>query len=590
MDRVFSSLLRGFPVAGLARRARAAALAGLAAALVAAAPALARQSLEIDGELAPEVEEQLSSLVQSAAASANGVTRIPALRRQLLALLRSEGYYGAAVRTGLTAAEPVFYISPGLRFSIGDVRIETTPNDPAAVAVALSAAQLAAGAPLRAQDVITGEARARAALQENGWPDAAVLERHVSVDHDTALGAVTLRLDAGPYSHYGAVQVVDDEWRESFIRRLSPLEQGEMVQLSGLQSYQARLTALDSVGRASVALADTTETVSQERDVIVRLSASPRNALEAGFGLSTSEGGGVGATWIRRNLFGGDETLRLSAKLLTLEQSVETQLSAPHWRRLDQTLTLIAVARNEETDAFEQQEIGAEVDITRRLSPRWSSGVYAGVDLSRLRTNSDPTDIALLFAGVSAVYDRRDSVTDPTAGVRASFQITPALAFGDLNSTYVLGETTLRTYRRLGERFIAAARLRVGGLAGASIEAIPVDERFYAGGGGSVRGYEYQSLSPTDASGQPTGGRSVVEASAELRWRGPGRWGGAVFADTGLASSDVRLKLEEMRVGIGAGVRYHFDFAPIRLDVAVPVDRRADEASFHFYVSLGQAF
>ena len=589
MGRESSRLFSALPVTCRHRHLIAAALGGLAGALIAASPALARQSLEIEGELAPEVEQQLLSLAQSAEPSTDDAPSTRTISRRLLALLRSEGYYGASVGTGRPAAGPVFYIAPGSRFAIGDVQIETAPNSPAAEAVAHSAAELKTGAPLRAEAVITGEARAHAALQENGWPDAAVQERHVSVDHNTALGTVTLRLETGSFSRYGDIGIEEDQWRADFIRRLAQLKRGEIVQLSALQNYQARLTALDGVARASVALADPASPA-EERDVLVALTASPRNVVEAGFGLSTSEGGGVGATWTRRNLFGGDESLRLSAKLLTLEQAIESRLSAPHWRRLDQTLTLIARAGHEETDAFDQQEIGAEIDITRRLSPAWRGSVQLGFDISRLRTNGEEADTVLLFTGVSAVYDRRDSATDPTEGARAAFQINPALAFGDIQSGYVLGETSLRAYRRLGDRVVAAGRVRVGGLVGASVDAVPADERFYAGGGGSVRGFEYQSLSPTDADGRPTGGRSVVEASVELRWRGPGRWGAAVFADAGLASSDVRLDLSELRVGVGAGLRYHFAFAPLRLDIAAPVDRRGDEASLHVYVGLGQAF
>lgn len=590
MDRVLALLVADKRIRRLNRKAAAAIMAGLIAVLIAGPAAHARQTLQIDGELAQEVEDQLDEVLRSAQPlNAEAASLAPAATRRVLALLRSEGYYGASVQAAQREAGPIIYIRPGLRFGIEAIEAKTRPSNAEADAVALAATGLEPGAPLRAETVIAAEARALAALQEEGWPDAALLERQVVVDHNTAQGRVRLNFEAGAFSRYGDIRLADPDWREAFIRRLAPVEQGEVVQLSALRRYQARLTALDGVARASVALADP-EASSEARDIRVELEASARNIVEAGFGLSTSEGGGVGATWTRRNLFGGDETLQLSAKLLTLEQSIESRLSAPHWRRLDQTLTLIALAGNEETDAFDRQGIEAEIDITRRLSPVWRGGVQLGLDISQLSTNGEETDTVLLFTGVTAVYDRRDSATDPTAGVRAAFQITPALALGDLQSGYVLGETTLQTYRRLGDRAVAAGRVRVGGLVGASVDAVPADERFYAGGGGSVRGFEYQSLSPTAADGRPTGGRSVVEASAELRWRGPGRWGAAVFADAGLASSDVRLDLSDLRVGVGAGLRYHFAFAPLRVDIAAPLDRRSDEASLHVYVGLGQAF
>ncbi len=587
MGRLISLLLDNTPRALLRGWAAPAVAAALAAA-AATAPVLARQSLEIDGQLAAPVEQSLLELARGAGSENDGGS-IAATRRQLLVLLRSEGYYGAVVRERWRENEIIYDVSPGLRFGIGDLEVETEPDQPAARALALTAAQLEPGAPLRARAVIAGEARALAALQENGWPDAVILERQVTVDHSSAQGAVTLKFQTGAFSRYGEIQVGAADWRAEFIRRLAPTPPGEPVQLSALRHYQSRLTALDGVARASVRLAEA-EAPLEQRDLLVDITPSARNVLEAGFSVSTSEGGGVDGAWTRRNVFGGDESVTLNAQLSTLEQSIGGALSAPHWRKLDQTLTLLAAARNEETDAFDQQEIEAEIDVTRRLSPAWSGGVQLGLDVSRVRTNGQQEDTVTTSAGVSAVYDNRDSVIEPTRGARAVFQVSPAITVGDIQSGYVISEASLQSYRRLGGRLIAAGRVRLGGLIGAGVDSVPADARFYAGGGGSVRGFEFQSLGPATADGRPSGGRSVIEASAELRWRGEGRWGAALFADAGVASPDATPDLADMRVGVGAGLRYHFDFAPLRLDIAAPLDRRSDEASLHVYLGLGQAF
>jgi len=567
--------------------------AGLVVGALCVSPALARQSIQIDDELPVGLADQLrAELDRSFETAPDGMRPsqiTPAATRALIARLRSEGFYGALVRTAVRENDVLFAVSPGPRFVVGELVVSTSPPSSDAEALAITAANLEAGAPLRAQAVIQGEAQALAALQDNGWPDAVLLERGVAVDHATADGDITLNFQTGPFSRYGAVQVDGEDWRASFIQRLSPASSGEIAQLNTLRSYQDRLAALESVARAQVRLAPPAPG-SDRRDIEASLTPAPRNRLEAGFSLSTSEGSGVGGAWTRRNLLGRDESLRVSAQLATLEQALEVRLSAPHWRRLNQELTLISAVRNEETDAFDQQEAVAEIDVTRRFGAPWSGGIRLGLDASKLTLNGQRTDTTSISTGLSAVFETRDSTTDATSGTRAFFQLGPALTFGDLQSGYVIGETGLRSYRRLSERTVAAGRIRLGGLIGATVNAVPADERFYAGGGGSVRGFEFQSLSPRASDGRPTGGRSVVEASAELRWRGAGRWGAVVFADTGLASSDVALSLSDLRVGLGAGLRYHFDFAPLRLDFAAPLDRRADEASLHVYLGLGQAF
>jgi translocation and assembly module TamA len=103
--------------------------------------------------------------------------------------------------------------------------------------------------------------------------------------------------------------------------------------------------------------------------------------------------------------------------------------------------------------------------------------------------------------------------------------------------------------------------------------AVPPDRRFYAGGGGSVRGYEYPSIYPAerDLLGLTPGGQGLLEGSAEARWRFGERWGAAAFVDGGNAFEDWG-DAADLSYGVGVGVRYDLGFAPLRVDVAVPLD------------------
>jgi len=120
---------------------------------------------------------------------------------------------------------------------------------------------------------------------------------------------------------------------------------------------------------------------------------------------------------------------------------------------------------------------------------------------------------------------------------------------------------------------------------------VPADERFYAGGGGSIRGYSYQSVGPLSG-GDPVGGRSLLELSTELRLRLGERFGFVGFLDGGSAFGAAFPDFdEELLWGTGLGFRYFTAVGPLRLDFAVPLDRRhgIDDA-FQVYISLGQAF
>ena len=106
-----------------------------------------------------------------------------------------------------------------------------------------------------------------------------------------------------------------------------------------------------------------------------------------------------------------------------------------------------------------------------------------------------------------------------------------------------------------------------------------------------MRGYSYQTLGPlTD--GDPDGGLSFNEYSIETRFHWGQNWGSVLFLDGGFAySEEVPGVNEDILWGAGFGIRYYTSFAPIRFDVAVPLDQRQGiDDDFQVYISIGQAF
>ena len=135
--------------------------------------------------------------------------------------------------------------------------------------------------------------------------------------------------------------------------------------------------------------------------------------------------------------------------------------------------------------------------------------------------------------------------------------------------------------------------MRLGVIPGTGLDSIAPSRRFYAGGGGSVRGYGYQEIGPRDTAGGPSGGRSLAEFSLEARVS-TGWMGGALqlvpFLDAGAVSETVTPDLHDIRYGAGLGIRYKTGFGPIRLDVGTPLNRRPGDGRITVSVALGQAF
>jgi translocation and assembly module TamA len=119
---------------------------------------------------------------------------------------------------------------------------------------------------------------------------------------------------------------------------------------------------------------------------------------------------------------------------------------------------------------------------------------------------------------------------------------------------------------------------------------LPPDQRLYAGGSATVRGFAYQSIGPLFPDGNPVGAKSVDAGTIEFRQRIGEDWGGAAFVDAGQASASGAPFNGPVRVGAGIGARYYTALGAVRLDVAVPLTRVHGGDAFEVYIGLGQAF
>jgi len=502
--------------------------------------------------------------------------------------LRSQGYYAARVDGEIASdGRPNLRVNAGSAFHIGDLSVETGERQ--SQLIARTAIAEPVNNILTADWVLAAEASGQAALENAGWPDARALPRDVSIDHARQAGDVTFRYQTGAFARFGGVELESTAWRHEFVERLAEIETGLPAQRTRIDDFSRRLERLESVRRARVTLGEQ-ESGSELRPLIVELDPAPRHAVEATISLSTSEGAGTSLAWSRRNLSGGDETLTLSVELASLVQSLGARLSLPYWRRIDQRLVLNAGVKSEDTDAFQQNEFSAGIDLFRELENDLDLQLGAFVDISRVTDGSGERDINSFRLTSALAFDQRDNPLNPQSGVFAAVILNPGHSFGDTDATYLKTEIRSSAYYPISARLVAAARMRLGTIVGAASTSLAADQRFYAGGGGSARGFEYQSLSPIDATGAPAGGLSVTEFNAELRWRGEGRWGAVAFVDTAFASASRTPEFDELRTGVGLGIRYFLDFAPIRFDIATPLDRRAGEDPIHVYISIGQAF
>jgi len=577
-------------------------------------------------QLKAQVEGVQDQELREAIERAIGVSKTPASTRfearrrareaadDAVAALRTQGYYGYAVEPDVVdpddddGGQPpraVVKVTPGPRFRFLRPGIEWIGEEPVPeVGIAAEQAMaLRRGAPGKAADVLAAEGRIVAALQKRGYADAGPGVRQVVVDHQDRSVQPTFRIIAGELVRVdglslGEIGRTDPDW----IRGLAPWTAGDVYDPEDLAELERRLLdtgVYDSVG-VSLQPGDKAD-ANGRRPVLVTVADRAARTLEISAGYSTSEGAGLDVRRTRYNRFHRADTQTYTLRLAELEQRLEGKVVLPHWGRPQQTLTVVAGVYNEQTDAYDAMGFGVSGDITRRFGK--TSFVTGGLSLDAARSaekeqignivfRAEEKDVYTASALAAFALDRSDDPLDPTRGWRVEARVEPTATLGDVQALYLRVQAQGSYYRSFDEeaKTVLAARAKAGSIWGAVLDEVAAPRRFYAGGGGSVRGYGWQAIGPRLSDNTPQGGVSLAEVSFEVRRKFTERWGAVGFVDAGAVGSDTFPGGEDLGVGVGVGVRYDLGFGPIRADIAVPLDKREGDANFQIYISIGQAF
>jgi translocation and assembly module TamA len=118
-------------------------------------------------------------------------------------------------------------------------------------------------------------------------------------------------------------------------------------------------------------------------------------------------------------------------------------------------------------------------------------------------------------------------------------------------------------YQPISNNIVIAGRARAGSIVGIARDDLPPSRRYYAGGGGSVRGFGYQELGPRSPDGKPVGGRSLNEFAIEARYRF-GNYGIVPFIDAGQVYEGIYPTGQNIRCGHWRAALHQFRPDPRR--------------------------
>ncbi len=462
---------------------------------------------------------------------------------------------------------------------------------------------ISAGQPAIASAVLAGTTRLLTVLQENGYALAKVGEPVATEDDRTHVLDVSASMDVGPRVKIGEIAIKGlHDVHEDFVRRALLIHSGQLYQPSKVEAARQALLTLDVFSGVSVR-ADNHLDPAGRIPLVFDCQERLKHAVAFAGAYSTDLGLSLSASWSDRNLLGGAEQLNLSAAgtelggtaTTALGYNLSAQFIEPMFLERSQNLELDLTGVKQALLAYNQTAETLGGFLRRKLSPEWKASVGVSVTEDRIAQEGVTTTYQLIALPVSATLDTTgltDLLQDPTQGVRASLSVTPTHSFGRAGSTFVIVLGSASTYVDLSDsgRTVVVLRGLVGSVVGAGQFGLPPDERLYAGGSGTIRGYKYQTVGPLFPDRNPEGGLSLDAATIELRQRLFEDFGVAVFADAGQDSPESTPFTGDLRAGAGAGVRYYTPIGAVRLDMAVPMRRVPNGDAFELYVGLGQAF
>lgn len=511
-------------------------------------------------------------------------------------VLRSEGFFRPEVTFAIdvsgSPARVDVSVDTGPLYLLSDYAITYQPEAPDLPA---DIEELGLHIGMRAQSapIVDAQAQLLGDLARLGHPLASVIDRTATVDHEQTLLSVDLRIDPGPRVTFGEVTITGLKSVDArFIRRRIPWQRGMPWDQQQIDALRDTLDASQLFINLAIVPAATPDP-DGSLPINVNVREGKRRSIGVGANYSTSEGAEAITFWEHRNLFGSGERLRISATIGEIQQKAAARFRLPGFGRLDQDFVSSIEAGREDTDAFRSVGVDTSAGIERRIGDNWQ--VFAGglLDFSEVEDDDGTAQTKLIGTPVRVTRDTTDDLLDATSGTRITVGTTPLFGRHRGQVSFLVNEVNAAAFLSVPkqDRVVLAGRLRLGSIVGESTGNIPADRRFFAGGGGSVRGYELQSVGPLDTDGDPIGGRSVVEVGLEARLRLTDTIGIVPFVEGGQVFDDsIPDFSQEPLWAAGLGLRYFTAVGPIRLDVATPINGRSRDDSFQFYISIGQAF
>jgi len=419
------------------------------------------------------------------------------------------------------------------------------------------------------------------ATQTLGYFDAVFETKSIRVDPASYQATVNLVLETGVRYRYGNVTVKQDTLKEKAINKYIIIKTGLLYKAEDLINQQQILQRSGYYKTIKIEVLHD-QAVNNRIPILIELTPKKRNAYKFKLGFGSDTGARVSAELDRRWTGSKGRKLLIKTQYAQTLSGVSLQLVNPRENPEDNSLVYNIDWTKDSNDDVIGRSINVGAKVTRKRQSGWIQSASINVLKDRTRVvGEDETQSTLLLFGVGLEKISADSLIFPSDGWRLRLGISAAteVLFSDQNLLQFTAQ-----YKRVMP--LGSGRLLGRANFGSSLvndfERLPKSLRFFAGGGNSVRGFDFESLGELNANNRNRGGKQLIDLSLEYQHPITESWSAAAFVDAGNAFDD--FDDIDLEVGVGFGARWKSPVGPVRIDLGFPVD---DFSEPRLYLSVG---
>ncbi len=422
-----------------------------------------------------------------------------------------------------------------------------------------------------------------------GFFDGKFIKRNLNVSPIRGTAFWDIEYDSGMRYRFGKVSFENSQIEPAYMQGLIPFKEGDPYDFTRYGELSQNLTQTEWFG--SVALSPDFDTAGADPKKKLPITAvvEPRkkNIIETGFGFATDVGPHGKIKWARPWINKRGHSLSALTSVSSEEQELDLTYKIPSMKKPPTDYWSVQAGYKHstlnDTDSSSTALSGAQFHVTES---QWTRKISIDFLYDNFTQADSANSTLAVYPSISFTRTRAKGGLMPTWGDSQRYALSIANRAWGSEIDFMLLSVSQSWVRSPAIGHILVGRWSAGWIETSDFEKVPPDLRFFAGGDLSVRGYDYESISPKNDKGELTGGSKLITAGVEYQYNIKGNWWGAVFFDCGQSSHD--FNFGDLKQGAGVGVRWKSPIGPVKLDVARAIGD-SEETGWKIYVGLGGA-